>query len=112
MRVNDPNINPAVNQATTSSAGAAGGTGATGKTAQLDAIKITSSSGQGIKGADRDDEVQLSSLSSKINQLQSGTAERGAYIEGLRQDVGAGSYSSDPGAIAISIVDSLLTKNE
>ena len=109
MRVNDPNINPAANQAATSSAGAAG---ATGKTAQLDAIKITSSSGPGIKGADRDDEVQLSSLSSKINQLQSGTAERGAYIEGLRQDVAAGSYSSDPGAIAISIVDSLLTKNE
>lgn len=109
MRVNDPNINPALNQAATSSAGAAGGTG---KTAQLDAIKITSSSGQGIKGTDRDDEVQLSNLSSKINQLQSGTAERGAYIEGLRQDVGAGSYPTDPGAIASSIVNSLLTKNE
>ena len=111
MRVNDPNINPAVNPAATTNAGAAG-TGATVKTAQLDAIKITSSSGQGIKGADRDDEVQLSSLSNKINQLQSGTAERGAYLEGLRQDVESGSYPADPKAIASSIVDSLLTKNE
>ncbi len=108
MRVNDPNTNLA---GVSSGASGAAGTGATGKTAQLDPIKITSSSGQGVKGADRDDSVQLSGLSSKINQLQAGTVERDAYIEGLRQDVSAGAYEADPGAIASSIVDHLLTKN-
>ncbi len=108
MRVNDPNTNLAgVNPG----AGSAAGAGATGKTAQLDPIKITSSSGQGVKGADRDDSVQLSGLSSKINQLQAGTAERDSYIEGLRQEVSAGTYEADPNAIASTIVDNLLTKN-
>lgn len=109
MRVNDQNTNPA---GLNSTAAGATGTGGVGKTAQLDAIQINSSGAQGARGTERGDEVQLSGLSSKINELQSGTAERAAYLEGLRLQVSSGQYPTEPAAIASSIVDSLLTKSE
>ncbi|WP_031498713.1 flagellar biosynthesis anti-sigma factor FlgM [Bryobacter aggregatus] len=103
MRVNDPNQNPAVGQS--------GSAGAAGKTAQLDPIKISTGTGQSIRGSERGDEVQLSSLSSKINQLQSGSAEREAYLQQLQSEVATGQYQPDPAEIASSLVENLLTKN-
>lgn len=115
MSVNNTNLNPAALNSTSSQpAGSlsAGGTGATGKTAHLDPLKISSSSSQSARGADRTDEVQLSSLSSKINELQSGSPEREAFIEGLRLEVASGQYKPSPNEVATKIVDDLLTKSE
>ena len=115
MSANNTNLNPAALNTTpgqTSGSQSAGGVGATGKTAQLDPLKISSSSPQSSRAADRTDEVQLSSLSSKINELQSGTTEREAYIEGLRLEVASGQYQARPSEVASKIVDDLLTQSE
>jgi anti-sigma28 factor (negative regulator of flagellin synthesis) len=117
MRVNDPNPNPAaLNPNGPAGAGAAGagaaGTGATGKTAQLDPVRISSSSTNRASGADRTDEVQLSSLSSKINDLQSDSPQRAAYLESLRLEVASGQYEADPAQTASAIVKDALIPSE
>ena len=110
MSANNTNLNPAALNSTSSQS--AGGAGATGKTAHLDPLKISSSSSQSARGADRMDEVQLSSLSSKINELQSGSAEREAFLEGLKLEVASGQYQPSPKEVASKIVDDLLTKSD
>ncbi len=118
MSVNNTNLNPAALNSSSSqtagsqSAGSAGSAGATGKTAHLDPLKISSSSSQSARGADRTDEVQLSSLSSTINELQSGSPQREAFLEGLRLEVASGQYQPSPNEVATKIVDDLLTKSE
>jgi len=108
MSVNNTNLNPAALNTTTSS----GAAGATGKTAQLDTVKINTSSVAQSRSADRGDEVQLSSLSSKINELQSDSPEREAYLEGLRLEVASGQYQTNPAEIASGIVQDALIKPE
>ncbi len=104
-KLNTANLNPA------STSGSAS-TGAAGKTAQLDPVKINSSSVSSSRAADRGDEVQLSGLSSKINELQSGSPEREAYLDGLRLEVASGEYQVNPGEVASSIVADALLKSE
>ena len=122
MSVNNNNPNPvalnhpaaptvAPNSASSQATGSPGA-GATGKTAHLDPLKISSSSSQSARGADRADEVHLSSLSSKINELQSGSPEREAFLERLRLEVASGQYQPNPQEVAGKIVDDLLTKSE
>ena len=126
MSVNNNNPNPvALNHPATptvaptvapnsasSQANGSQGAGATGKTAHLDPLKISSSSSQSARGADRADEVHLSSLSSKINELQSGSPEREAFLERLRLEVASGQYQPNPKEVADKIVEDLLTKSE
>jgi anti-sigma28 factor (negative regulator of flagellin synthesis) len=109
MRVNDPNNNPAANVASQTSASnsAASNAGQVGKTAQLDPIRVSSGAG-GAAGASKTDEVQLSALSRQINELQSGSAERDAYLEGLRLEVASGQYEPDAAATSKKLVDDLL----
>ena len=104
-KLNTANLNP------TSTSGSAS-TGATGKTAQLDPVKINSSSTASSRAADRGDEVQLSGLSSKINELQSGSPEREAYLDGLRLQVASGEYQVNPAEVASGIVADALLKSE
>lgn len=122
MSVNNNNPNPvalnhsaaptvAPNSASSQATGSPGA-GATGKTAHLDPLKISSSSSQSARGADRADEVHLSSLSSKINELQSGSPDREAFLERLRLEVASGQYQPNPKEVAGKIVDDLLTKSE
>jgi hypothetical protein len=102
MRVNDPNLTAA--QLNSS------GTAATGKTAQLDPLRIsTGSPGADKAGAPSADSVNISSLSSKINELQSGSAEREAYLERLSADYAAGNYEADPAATSTKMVDEMLS---
>ena len=112
MRVNDPNLNPAALNPNGPSGAGAAGTGATGKTAQLDPVRISSSSTSRASGADRTDEVQLSSLSSKINDLQSDSPQRAAYLESLRLEVASGQYEADPAQTASAIVKDALLPSE
>jgi flagellar biosynthesis anti-sigma factor FlgM len=107
MRVNDPNLNPAALNST-----ATNGAASTGKTAQLDPVKINTSSVAGNRSSERTDEVQLSSLSSKINELQSGSPEREAYLDSLRLEVASGQYQTNPAEIATGIVNDALIKPE
>ncbi len=101
MRVNDPNLNPA--QLNPS------GSAATGKTAQLDPLRISTGTPSADKaGAAKSDSVQISSLSSKINELQSGSVERDAYLERLGAAVNDGSYSADAEAVSAKLVDEML----
>lgn len=110
MRVNDPNLNPAALNSTSTSGSA--NTGATSKTAPLDSVKISSSSATASKSGDRGDEVQLSVLSNTINELQSGSPGREAYIESLRLQVAAGDYQVDAAEVASGIVKDALLKSE
>lgn len=107
MRVNDNNLNPAqLNQTSTA---ANSNTAATGKTAQLDPLRIsTGNSGTEKPSGTRSDSVQLSSLSSKINELQSGSAEREAYLERLGASVNDGSYNPDPQQVSEKLVNEML----
>ncbi len=104
MSVNQTNLNQAALNGNSASS--------TAKTAQLDPVRIHSSSTGGARGSERSDEVQLSSLSSKINELQPGSPEREAYLEGLRLEVASGSYDADPAATAKSIVDDSLSAGD
>lgn len=108
MRVNDPNLNPAALNQTGANSPAS--TGATGKTAQLDPVRINTSSTSSERAADRGDQVQLSSLSSKINEMQSGSPEREAYLERLRLEVASGQFETDAGSLAQSLVNDALFK--
>jgi flagellar biosynthesis anti-sigma factor FlgM len=108
MRVNDPNLNPAALNQTGANSPAS--TGATGKTAQLDPVRINSSSSSSARGAERGDQVQLSGLSSKINELQPGSPERESYIEGLRLQVASGQFQPDANSLAQSLVNEALFK--
>ncbi len=110
MRVNDPNLNPAALNSTSTSGSA--NTGATSKSAQLDSVRISSSSAASKASGDRGDEVQLSGLSNTINELQSGSPEREAYIESLRLQVSAGTYQVDASELASGIVNDALLKSE
>jgi flagellar biosynthesis anti-sigma factor FlgM len=115
MAAIDPKLNTAnLNPASTSGSAGTGlaGTGATGKTAQLDPVKINSSSVSSSRAVDRGDEVQLSGLSSKINELQSGSPEREAYLDGLRLQVASGEYQVNPAEVASGIVADALLKSE
>ena len=112
MRVNDPNLNVAALNSTNTSGAASSGAASTGKTAQLDPVKINTSSVAGNRSSERTDEVKLSSLSSKINELQSGSPEREAYLESLRLEVQSGQYQADPSDIATGIVNDTLIKSE
>lgn len=110
MSVNNPNLNPAaLNSSSLNSSSV--NTSSTAKTAQLDPVRVNGSS-VGSRGTERTDEVQLSSLSSKINELQSGSPEREAYLEGLRMEVSSGQYQDNPSATASSIVNDSLLKPE
>lgn len=104
MRVNDPNLNPAQLNGT----GSTGNTGAAGKTAQLDPIRLGGASSAGKSASTSGDEVQLSSLSSAINQLQPGSSSREAYLESLRVEVASGTYNADPAATAGKMVEEAL----
>lgn len=101
MRVNDPNLNPAqLNPSSTSAAG---------KTAQLDPLRISTGTPAAEKsGGAKSDSVQISSLSSKINELQSGSVEREAYLERLSASVADGSYDADAAAVSTKLVDEML----
>ncbi len=105
MRVNDPNLSAAA-----LNANGAGGVSGAGKTAQLDPLKIStggvSEAGKGPKA----DSVELSSLSSKINELQSGSLEREAYLEKLGAEVAAGTYEPDPAETSRKLVEEALAK--
>ncbi|MDX2266764.1 MAG: flagellar biosynthesis anti-sigma factor FlgM [Bryobacter sp.] len=59
----------------------------------------------------RPDSVELSTLSSKINELQSGSPEREAYLERLAATYAAGEYNADPAALATSLVDNALAED-
>ncbi len=107
MRVNDPNLNPAALNSTS-----ANGAASTGKTAQLDPVRIQSSNSSVNQTGERGDEVQLSSLSSKINESQSGSVEREAYLEKLRLEVASGQYEADPQQTAAGIIKDALLKSE
>lgn len=101
MRVNDPNLNPAQMNP--------GGTAAAGKTAQLDPLRISTGTPASDKaGGPKSDSIQISTLSSKINELQSGSAEREAYLERLSASVADGSYNADPEAVSTKMVDEML----
>jgi anti-sigma28 factor (negative regulator of flagellin synthesis) len=101
MRVNDPNLNPA--QLNPS------GAAATGKTAQLDPLRISTGSPAAEKaGGAKSDSVQISTLSSKINELQSGSVEREAYLERLGASVADGSYNADAEGTSTKLVDEML----
>ena len=104
MSVNNSNLNPAALNSTATS-----GSGSTGKTTQLDPVRINSSSVSSSRSSERTDEVQLSSLSGKINELQSGSPEREAYLDQLRLEVASGEYDDNPAATAKSIVDDSLS---
>jgi anti-sigma28 factor (negative regulator of flagellin synthesis) len=101
MRVNDPNLNPAQMNS--------GGTSAAGKTAQLDPLRISTGTPAADKaGGAKSDSVQISSLSSKINELQSGSAEREASLERLSASVADGSYNPDPAEVSTKLVNEML----
>jgi len=57
MRVNDPNLNVAALNSTNTSGAASSGAASTGKTAQLDPVKINTSSVAGNRSSERIDEV-------------------------------------------------------
>lgn len=107
MSVNNSNLNPAALNSTTTN-----GSVSTGKTAQLDPVRINSSSVSSSRASERTDEVQLSNLSSKINELQSGSPEREAYLDSLRLEVQSGQYQSNPTEIAKGIVNDALIQPE
>lgn len=109
MRVNDPNLSAAQLNTTTG----AGNTTNTGKTAQLDALKITTAGPNGTDKAAgaRTDSVNLSTLSSKINELQSGSPEREAYLEALSAQYAAGQYQEDPAVTSAKLVEEALAPN-
>jgi anti-sigma28 factor (negative regulator of flagellin synthesis) len=114
MRVNDPNNNPAASIASQTAPStqqaaqqATQQVGQTAKTAQLDPIRV-STGGAATSGAPKTDEVQLSSLSNKLNELQSGSAEREQYLESLRLEVASGQYNADPAELSKKIVDDML----
>jgi len=107
MSVNNSNLNPAALNST-----ATNGAGSTGKTAQLDPVRINSSSVSSSRSSERTDEVQLSSLSNKINELQSGSPEREAYLDSLRLEVESGQYDANSAETAKGIVKDALIKPE
>jgi flagellar biosynthesis anti-sigma factor FlgM len=116
-KLNTANLNPASTSGSAGTNGSAGtsgsvGTGAKGRTAQLDPVKVNSSSVASNRASERTDEVQLSSLSSKINELQSGSPEREAYLDGLRLQVASGQYQVNPAEVASEIVADALRKSE
>lgn len=104
MRVNDPNLTPAQLNNTSS----AGGTGSTGKTAQLDPIRLGGSTSAGKSSPSGGDEVQLSSLSSAINDLQPGSPAREAYLDALQSQIANGTYQVDAAATSSKIVEEAL----
>lgn len=112
MSVNNSNLNPAALNSTALNSTATNGSVSTGKTAQLDPVRINSSSVSGSRSSERTDEVQLSSLSSKINELQSGSPEREAYLDSLRLEVESGQYQTNPAEIASGIVNDALIQPE
>ncbi len=104
MRVPDSNLPPTQLNNTTSSASAGAA-----KTAQLEPLRISSGTAAGAeKAGAAPDSVQISSLSSKISELQSGSPEREAMLERLAAQVAAGSYEPDPAAIATKLTDDML----
>lgn len=85
------------------------------KTSTVKTLAVESPAGQGAAapkaqndGLGRPDSVQISTLSSKINELQSGSPEREAYLERLAASYAAGEYNADPDAIAAKLVDNAL----
>jgi flagellar biosynthesis anti-sigma factor FlgM len=112
MSVNNSNINPAALNSTNQNSATTNGSVAAGKTAQLDPVRIHGGGASGSRGAERTDEVQLSELSSKINELQSGSPEREAYLEKLRLEVESGQYEDNPTEIASSLIDESLIQGE
>jgi flagellar biosynthesis anti-sigma factor FlgM len=108
MRVNDPNLNPAALNQTGANSPAS--TNATTKAAQLDPVRINTSSPASTRSSDRGDQVQLSGLSSKINELQPGSPEREAYLENLRLQVASGQFQTDAESLAQSLVNEALFK--
>jgi anti-sigma28 factor (negative regulator of flagellin synthesis) len=108
MAVNDINLNP----------GQAGNTGATGNTGaagantnaarQIEQLRIPAGGAEGLRsnrGEPKSDEVELSSLSNKLNELQPGSPQREAYLESLRLEVASGRYDDSPEATAKQIVN-------
>jgi anti-sigma28 factor (negative regulator of flagellin synthesis) len=59
-------------------------------------------------GGAKSDSVQISALSSKINELQSGSVEREAYLDRLSASVADGSYDADPSAVSTKLVDEMI----
>lgn len=110
MRVNDPNLNPAALNQTGANSPAS--TNATTKAAQLDPVRINTSSSASTNTSERGDQVQLSGLSSKINELQPGSPEREAYLNELRLQVASGQFQPDPDSLAQSLVNDALFKLE
>jgi flagellar biosynthesis anti-sigma factor FlgM len=109
MRVNDPNLNPVPTN--TSGANGATGAGAATRTAQLDPVRINTTGSSPTTAGDIGDEVKLSNLSSKINELQSGSPAREAYLEQLRQQVASGTYEADPQATASALISDAFLKD-
>jgi anti-sigma28 factor (negative regulator of flagellin synthesis) len=105
MSVNNSNLNPAALNST-----ATNGSLSTGKTAQLDPVRINSSASGSPSASSVTDEVQLSSLSSKINELQPGSPAREAYIESLRNEFASGQLQDNPAETARGIVSDALLK--
>lgn len=104
MRVNDPNLNAAQLNPGQGTAGA-------GKTAQLDPLRIsTGTTAPEQAGATKSDSVEISNLSSKISELQSGSPEREAYLERLRVALADGTYQADASEVASKLVDEGLAR--
>lgn len=112
MSVNNSNLNPAGLNPSAQNSTATNGSVSAGKTAQLDPVRISSTSISSGRSSERSDEVQLSSLSSKINELQSGSPAREAYLDSLRLEVESGQYQADPTETAKGIVNDALNPEE
>jgi anti-sigma28 factor (negative regulator of flagellin synthesis) len=109
MRVNDPNLNPVA--ANPSGPNGAKGAGPATRTVQLDPVRIPTTGSSPTTAGDIGDEVNLSNLSSKINELQSGSPAREAYLEQLRQQVLSGTYEADPQATAAALIRDAFLKD-
>lgn len=108
MAVNDINLNPGQtgNTGAASGAGSASNSG-TNAARQIEQLRIPAGAAEGLRsnrGEPKSDEVELSTLSNKLSELQPGSPQREAYLESLRLEVASGSYNDSPEATAKSIV--------
>lgn len=109
MAVNDINLNPGQsgNTGATGNTGAAAG-GTTNASRQIEQLRIPAGGAEGLRSnrsEPKSDEVELSSLSNKLNELQPGSPQREAYLESLRLEVSSGRYDDSPEATAKQIVN-------
>ena len=103
MAVNDLNLNPPQS----------GGSSNTAASRQIEQLRIPAGAAEGLRNnrsEAKSDEVELSSLSNKLSELQPGSPQREAYLESLRLEVASGRFEDDPAATAKKIVSDSISE--